>query len=188
MVGVNVIWSAIGAISTLTAAVVAVITLLSIRKDSRDRTRPIMSADLRPLMLVQGVGELIVENLGNAVAKNITVKFTPLLPSSNPEGSSTPYLRRRYENVIPSMPPGRRLYNVYTKMNNDSNTERTPDEITVTFHYQDTRNRRYNDSYQLTIKTLMNEVQSFPANTDEHGMNIRQIKAIESIARSLGRR
>jgi hypothetical protein len=92
-------WGAVEAIATVAAAAVAIITLLGLRRDSADRTRPVMVADLRPEVLSPHTSILVVSNVGQSVAKNVKTSFNPPLPElAGPEaaGKVTPFLQRRY--------------------------------------------------------------------------------------------
>ena len=45
-------WTGVGALAAVAASIVAIATLGALRKDSADRTRPVISAELRPVLLV----------------------------------------------------------------------------------------------------------------------------------------
>lgn len=191
----SAVWDGVSAIATTGAAIVAILTLLAIRRDSADRSRPQVSADLRPVVLARGTSELVVENLGQSVAKNVRVTFHPPLPDlkgAEAAGKVTPFLRNRYKNVIPTMAPGRQLFNVYSVGIPDQggmlrNDEPTPDDIRITIAYENSRGKKFTDTYELSLDTLMNETESFPGDADEKAMQRRQTKALESIARTLSR-
>jgi hypothetical protein len=193
---ISAFWDGVSGVATASAAVVAILSLLALRRDSADRSRPQMSADLRPVALSRGTSELVIENVGQSVAKNVQVTFEPPLPDlKGPEAANkvTPFLRRRYEHAIPTIPPGRQLYNVYSvgvpgSGNNLVNDEPTPQDVTVTISYENARGKRFVDSYELSLRPLQNETESSPSNTDEKGMQRRHIKALETIARALSRR
>jgi hypothetical protein len=68
---ISAFWSGVSAVATVAAAPVATATLRSIRTDSRDRSRPVVSADLLPLALSHGTSELVIENVGTGVAKAV---------------------------------------------------------------------------------------------------------------------
>ena len=67
------------------------------------------------------------------------------------------------------------------------NTEPLPDDFSITFSYEDSRGRKYTDSYQLSLSTLRDETGSYPSNTDEAGQRKRALRALEAIARGIGR-
>lgn len=109
------VWSAVAAIAAAVGAGGALWTLAEIKRDSRDRTRPMMSAELRAAVLTQNP-ELHICNRGQSVAKNIRVSFDPPLPvleGSEAEGLPTPFLQRRYGDVITTLTPGLVLDNIW---------------------------------------------------------------------------
>lgn len=189
-------WSAVEAIATVVAGTVAIVTLLALRSDSRERSRPVMSADLLPEVLTYGTSQLVVENIGLGVAKNVRVTFDPELPKyegSEADGKITPYLQRRYSQVIPTIGPGRKLSNTYAYGSRDENmgfpnAENVPVDFTIRFDYLDSKGRSYSDQYSLTLQTLMNQTTSDPSSTSEAGMAKRTIRALEAIARGVGRK
>ena len=180
-------WTAFGSIATVAAAVVAIWTLIALKQDSADRTRPVMVAKLRAAVLTHDA-EFVVTNVGQSVARNVKVDFDPPIPvleGAAAVGLGTPYLQRRYSRVIPTFPPGLVLYNSYQDAKD--NDEPTPDDFTVTINYSDTQGRTYTDGYDLTIDVLKGHAASYPGNTDDKGMRRRAIRALEAIARGVGR-
>lgn len=128
--------SALGAVST---AGVAGWSLLGSRKDSHDRTRPVVVVSLRkgPTML-HGNTYLVIENAGRSVARNIRVTFDPALPDyehtvDGQPGVVSPILRRRYRNPVSMIAPGHRLSNIYSylRAGQQGNVEPVPDQLTV---------------------------------------------------------
>jgi hypothetical protein len=181
-------WSGVGAVATVAAAVVAIITLLSIKRDSRDRARPVLSAELLPITLSRGTMELVIQNVGSGVAKDVKVSFDP--PITEDIGTFAGYVARRYAGVIPTMGPGRRLTNVYGHWTGDGGhelDEPVPQQVTVMIQYKDSHGRSYSDSYLLDVMTLRNQTTTSPGNTDEEGMRKRLVQAVEVIARGVDR-
>jgi hypothetical protein len=94
----------------------------------------------------------VIENLGQSVAKNVKVNFDPPLPDlagAAAAGKVTPHLQRRYENIIPTIPPRRQLFNIYSIGVPDAggilrNDEPTPEEVTITINYEDAHGKRSN--------------------------------------------
>ncbi|BBY98369.1 COG1361 family protein [Mycolicibacterium fallax] len=180
-------WTAFGSLATITAAVVAIWTLVALKRDSADRTRPVILAELRAAVLTRDA-EFIVRNVGQSVARDVKVDFDPPLPvleGDAAEGLATPYLQRRYSQVIPTFPPGLALYNSYQDAND--NDEPTPDDFTATITYYDMHGHKYTDSYDLTMDVLRGHTAGYPSNTDDKGMQRREVKALEAIARGIGR-
>lgn len=183
-------WTAFGSIATVSAAVVAIFTLISLKQDSADRTRPMLIAELKHTVLTRDA-ELLVRNVGQSVARNVKVDFDPPLPdpadgdAEERVGVLTPFLQRRYSRVIPTFPPGMVMDNFYQDA--EDNDEPVPDDFTVTIAYTDSHGRKYTDSYDLTMGTLRDQSGAYPANTDEKGIQRRWVKALEAIARGVGR-
>lgn len=178
-------WTALASIATVAAAVVAIWTLIALKQDSADRTRPVIVAELKAAVLTTDA-ELHISNMGQSVARNVRVEFDPPLPTPADEnaGVLTPFLQRRYSRTIPTFAPGMVMDNYYQDA--EENKEPVPDDFTVTVGYSDTHGREYFDSYDLTINTLRDQTRSYPSNTDERGMQRRFIRALESIARGVG--
>jgi hypothetical protein len=177
-----------GAIATMAAAVVAIWTLIALRQDSHDRTRPAMIAEIRPAVL-SDVAELIVTNVGPSIARNVTFEFNPELPlleGADAAGKTTPYLQRRYSRTVPTFGPGMVMHDVY--QSSSAPFEPVPDEFTLTINYDDDRKRHYTDSYELSVLTLRDHTRASPGDYDDDGLRRRQIRAIEAIARGVGRR
>lgn len=178
-------WTALASIATVTAAVVAIWTLIALKQDSADRTRPVIVAELKAAVLTKNA-ELHISNMGQSVARSVRVEFDPPLPTPQGEnpGVLTPFLQRRYSRVIPTFAPGMLMDNYYQDA--EDKEEPVPDDFTVTIRYSDTRGREYIDSYDLTMNTLRDQTRSYPSNTDERGMQRRFMRALESIARGVG--
>ena len=181
-------WTAFGALATAAGAIGAVWTLLEIRKDSRDRTRPMMTAELKAAVLTKDA-ELHISNRGQSVAKNVHVIFDrplPVLSGKDAEQLVTPFLQRRYAAPIPTITPGMVLDNLYTSATD--RREPVPDDFTVRFEYEDSRGREYrDDGYHLSVMTLDDQTGSYPSSTDEAGLRRRLTSALEAIARGVGR-
>jgi hypothetical protein len=185
---ISAFWSGVSAVATAAAAAVAIATLLSIRTDSRDRSRPVVSAELLPLALSHGTSELVIQNVGSGVAKQVKVAFDPAISAEM--GQTAGFIESRYVQTIPTMGPGRRLTNVYGHWAGDGSlamTDPIPLDLTVSIEYVDTHGRRYNDRYDLSVMTLRNETRASPSNTDDLGLKIRYAKALEVIAQALDR-
>lgn len=185
---IGAFWSGVTAVTAAGTGIVAIVSLLSIRQDSRDRSRPVISAELLPLTLSHGTCELIIANVGRSVAKDVAVTFKPAITEDM--GVMTAFLARRYSHVIPTMGPGRLLTNVYGHQRGDGSgdlDESVPRDFVVTISYTDAHSRRYIDSYGLSVQTLLDQTTSSPSNTDERGMQRRLLAALEAIARGVGR-
>jgi hypothetical protein len=181
-------WTAMGSIATVAAAAVAIWTLVALRQDSRDRTRPVMIAEIRPAVL-SDVAELHIRNAGPSVAKNVSFEFDPELPAlEGPEaaGMTTPYLQRRYSRTIPIFGPGMTMHDDYQSANDPD--EPVPEEFTLTINYFDMHGREYNDSYELSVEWLRDHIYSRPGDTHDEAIRRRIAEAVEAVARGVGRR
>ncbi len=181
-------WAAMASLATVTAAVVGVWTLISVRQDSRDRSRPVMIAEIRPGVL-SDIAELIVRNVGPSVAKNVTFKFRPDLPvleGPDAVGKTTPYLKRRYSRTFPTFGPGMLTHDVY--QSSGEPFEPVPDDFTLTIDYDDAHGRHYTDSYDLSVTTLRDHTRTERHEDDESALRQRTTRAVEAIARGVGRR
>lgn len=180
-------WTAFGAIATVATAVVAIWTLLALRQDSADRTRPVMVAELRHAVLTAN-SELRVSNVGQSVARNVTVEFDPplpVLPEEEQAGILEPFLQRRYSRVIPTFPPGFVMDNYYQDQTEDS--EPVPGEFTVRIAYFDVSGRRYIDEYVLSMESVRDQSGAYPGSRGDTALQLRLAKAVEAIARGVGR-
>jgi hypothetical protein len=184
---VSAFWAGVTAIAALITGVIAVVTLLAIRQDSRDRTRPVIVADLLPELFTPSTSELVVQNVGQSVAKEIRVTFEPAITEEM--GELVAYVARRYSRVIPTMGPGRRLSNIYAHMKPGTGLadEDVPHHLVVDISYKDAHGYAYRDRYGLTLDTLLGETNSNPSNTDEAGMRRRLVRALEETARGVNR-
>ena len=177
-----------GSIATVTAAVVAVWTLVALRQDSLDRSRPVIIAEIRAGIL-SDVAELIVRNVGSTVARNVTFRFEPGLPvleGTAAAGLGTPYLQRRYSRTVPTFGPGMEMHDVYQEANPPR--EPVPDEFTLTIDYDDAHGRHYTDSYDLSVLTLHDHLRVESGDDDPPDLQRRSTRALEAIARGIGRR
>ncbi|MGC0252166.1 hypothetical protein [Pseudactinotalea sp. Z1748] len=176
------------ALAAIVTASIAAWSLVGSRRDSRDRSRPLVIASLRkgPTMS-HGTTYLVIENVGSSVARDVGVSFDPPLPNyettdDGQPGIVGPFLRKRYSSTIPMIAPGHRMKNVYSyhAVGVDGNVEPVPDQFTVTVRYSDDRGRPYQDSFPIDRERLGYETQTNPADTNDPVK--RQNKALEAIA------
>lgn len=184
-------WTAFGSIATVAAAVVAIWTLVALKQDSADRTRPVILAELKPAVLTRN-SELLISNVGQSVARNVKIEFDPPLPDpadgddEERVGVLTPFLQRRYSRTIPTWAPGMTLDNYYQGAGKNAD-EPVPDDFAVIARYEDAHGRQYEDRYVMSMGTIRDQSGSYPSNTDDKGLQRRWIKALEAIARGVGR-
>lgn len=188
-------WTGVAALATVVASIVAIVTLIALRRDSADRTRPMMTVELRPVLLVTAPRRsLVLRNVGPTPATAVHVTFDPPLPrleGPSADGRVTPYLVRRYAQPIATWPPGMTLSNLYFvgeagPEGRWTNREPLPDQLTVTIAYTDVRGRSYNDTYHLDDRVWATESFAEPSSSDEKGYRKREVRALEAIARRIG--
>lgn len=183
------IWAATGSIATATAAVVGVWTLIALRQDSLDRTRPVIIAEFQQNVLADAT-ELLVRNVGPSVAKNVKFVFDPELPvleSVQAKAKAAYYVQRRYSRTIPTFGPGMVRHDVY-RFGPDSEDDESPDGFTLTIDYDDAHGRHYTDSYELSVMTVRDTSRASPSGDQPDVLGRRITRAIEAIARGVGRR
>lgn len=186
------IWSAAfagaSALAAIITATVASVSLMGARRDSRDRSRPLVVASLRkgPAMSF-GVVYLVIENTGRSLARDIQVTFTPPLPNyektaDGQRGVVAPFLRKRYGDPLAILAPGQRLSNVYSYVAEgiDGNVEPMPDQLSVSLEYLDDHGRHYADTFHLDRGNLGLETRANPS--EDNDAVRRRNQALEAIA------
>lgn len=196
---IEAFWTGVGAVAAVVTGIVAIWTLIALRHDSADRTRPMISAEMRPVLLVESPPRraLVLRNGGATPARNAKVTFDPPLPDLDFEpggkGQWTYFLRRRYSALIATWPPGMELSNLYflgttgPDGKNWVNEEPLPTEFTVVVAYEDARGRSYSDRYVLDDEVWSDESTSRPSGGTADELRKREIRAVETIARGVGR-
>ncbi len=135
-------WSALGAMLTAAVAVVAaVVAYFQVREARRlreEQAKPFVIVDIQPSTASRHILNLVIENTGATLAKNVKIVFDPPVESSIPEhGLQDSVLLQR---GLPMVPPRRRLEFMF-----DSSVERhgrgLPLRYDVTVTYDDQRGR-----------------------------------------------
>ncbi|MFE5877793.1 hypothetical protein ACFQ6H_21230 [Rhodococcus sp. NPDC056506] len=190
----------IAASAAVAAGVVAVNTLRASKRDSRDRSRPMVGALLEHDPHPTGrTTHLMVRNYGTTVAYNVEVTFDPKIEDTGTvsgQRSFVPFLLNRYEKPIRTMMPGVELDNIwYVSGERDAdnapqNDEPIPDLVTATISYSDRADfshkdtNRYVDVFTLDMTIIKTSV--FSTHTDDHlGLHKRSAKALEKVAPAL---
>ena len=181
------VWAGVSAMASVVTAAVAAVTLNGSRRDSRDRSRPVVVARLRKgPSTSHGVVYLVVSNLGVSVARQVQITFDPKLPEyemtlDGQAGVVAPFIRRRYEEPIAVLAPTQSLANIYYYSGTTGgNLENVPDELTVGVSYLDDRGRKYEDAFPLKVQDIILETQSNPGGSNDAVK--RQNVALESIS------
>src|SRR5690348_15692234 len=88
--------AAVSAAATVVTAVIAGVALRSTARDSRDRTRPLLVAELRRSTLGTATQDLVIKNCGASVARNVNVLFDPPLPVTEDVARNVHWIAQRY--------------------------------------------------------------------------------------------
>ncbi|KAF0833882.1 hypothetical protein [Ornithinibacter aureus] len=188
------------AIAVIVTGLVAVAALFRTAEDSRERSRPMVTAELQRGPNSHSVIDLVVRNSGLTVARDLAVRLDPL-PVVPAEGGPyvTPFMLRRYAQPIPVLAPGQELRNIWwsgevvTGSIELQNREPTTDEVKVSVTYRGPGRRRYSDTYSLhvdIVKMTTYEVSSdsLPGRLETIDKSLRRLSAAAtSIASQLGR-
>lgn len=184
----------IAASAGVAAAVVAIRTLKASKRDSQNRSRPMVGALLeRDPHPSARTSDLVLRNYGQAVAYNVQVTFDPPLVDCDTDSGKpnlVVFLQNRYRNPIANLMPGVELRNIwYLAVAGDdlvavTNDLRIPDLVTMSIKYSDHPNfwaedaNRYVDTFVLDATVLRAE--TYSTHSDDHlGLHKRSTKAIE---------
>jgi hypothetical protein len=145
-----------GVLVALVTALTGLRSLRQLRTDSRERSRPMMAAELRKPPYVHGTQLLVIRNYGPSIAHNVKVAFDPPIPEPIPQRAAesvSPFITRRYAEPIPVVTPGMELINIWLsgrlEGNEWVNFEPMPPQFTVTIAYDSPDGTRYQDSFPL---------------------------------------
>lgn len=104
-------WTAVGTLGTATVALLAAVfagwQVWEIRKARQEESRPFVIVDIQSSAAWNNLFNLVIENAGPTVARDVRMSFTPPLQSSNEhvDLESTVLLAEG----IPMLPPGRQV-------------------------------------------------------------------------------
>lgn len=150
----------IAAAAAIVAVAFAAWGIVNAKRDSRDRTRPVVLAEFQFAPDSDTTFLLVVTNVGHSVARKLRVSFDPPVGESDPT-SMAPRLRRRYAGTIPLLAPGQELANIWWSGHQVAghaelvNEIPTPDEVTVTIEYDDEHGRQYREQIPLTVDSML---------------------------------
>ncbi|MCQ4148601.1 hypothetical protein [Rhodococcus qingshengii] len=194
---ISAVATVIMAAAAVWAAAVAIQTLIANKSDSRDRSRPMVGADLvRDSHPGSRTASLVVRNFGPSVAYNVIVSFQPPLENIKTHSGKAEvlsFITRRYAKPIPNLMPGVELSNVYFvgNVDDDGNTIRNdhdlPDIVTATITYADTpdfstvEKNQYTETFKLDVGVLTSATYA-THNNSAHRLRIRSTKSLEAIA------
>lgn len=189
----------IAAVAALIGIGFAVWGIVNAKRDSRDRTRPVVLAEFRLAPDSDTTFDLIVRNAGQSVARNVRVSFDPPIGEEPEDGKRymSTFLKRRYGGSIPALAPGQELSNIWWSGHAVAgreglvSEEPTPDEVTVTIAYEDVHGRPYRDQFPLTVDTVLLTTYGVSSSSIKGTMRTmaeqskKQAAASESMARTL---
>lgn len=102
----STLFGGVSPFAAIATAVVAIVTIRQLRSDSKQQSRPIVVAELRPASS-RGSQIIVIGNYGRTLARDVSVAFDPELPKA-PEGREnswvTGFLASRYEDSIQPWP------------------------------------------------------------------------------------
>jgi hypothetical protein len=120
------------------AALVGAWTLVQARRESRDQSRPMVAAELRPRPWDDHTMSLVVREI----------------PDTTEPTSLAPYVKHRYAQPIPVLIPGVELDNIWIVGEEHHGQYRhidaTPPQVTVTIAYDGPDGRRYTEPFHST--------------------------------------
>lgn len=144
-----------GAVAAWYAAINAARTLKSARKDSLNRSRPYVTAELRTREYSDTTAILVVRNYGQSEARNLRVTFDPPIPdppAAEASSSTIPYLKRRYAKAI-TLTPGQELDSVYA-FATPQQFPQPPDLVTAHLSYEGPSGESYTSVFDLDMEVI----------------------------------
>jgi len=141
--------AALSSFAAIVTAVVAVWALIAAVRDSHERSRPVVVAEFRLAAHNDEAFDLVVRNVGQSIARDVTVTFAPEIEAREDDARDlTSYLVERYADPISAIGPGQELTNVWwsgVARGEDTlvNSERTPEEVTVSIGYKGSSGRKF---------------------------------------------
>ena len=178
-------WAAVipgvSALAALLTAAFAIVTIRQAAQDSRDRTRPVVIVRLTPgPKLSHGYLYLIMQNMGDSVARDLAVTFDPEMTSRETDAGQRliagPFIRRRYSRKMPLLAPKERLSNTYYAFEHALQSG-VPKTCRVSVEYRDDRDKTYRDSVLLDVDAHGEATSANPGGKD---YDKRQTQGIEA--------
>jgi len=127
------------AVVALLAAGFAAWQVWEIRRTREEQARPFVVVDIRPSTAASNILNLVIENVGTTVARNVTFEFEPPLQSSQEKYDLSESVLIR--TGIPTLPPRRRIEALFDVSHERVNTN-LPMRYDVTVNLSDARGRR----------------------------------------------
>ncbi|WP_152539277.1 hypothetical protein [Nesterenkonia sp. AN1] len=202
-------WSVwLAGVSTFAAVITLVVAAWSLagsRRDSRERTRPLVVASLQVgPTFVHGATYLVVGNYGATAARDLTLTFDPALPEGEaPAAPSLPIrrhsaisIRARYAQPLEVLAPSQKLINLCTnravEQREGDQSPDLPETFTVGVRYRGTARKwpgigtkhiYFEESFKLRMDAHDHQTMQNPG--DSNDKEIRAAKASEAVAWAL---
>ena len=165
------------------AGIVARRALRAAQEDSRSRTRPVMVAELRRAPLSPGTMNLVLQNLGASVARDVTVVLDPGPPpnvNTLPDSDIWKWIYQRYARPITTWAPRWRLSNV-ARAGHDK-----LEPFVVRISYRGPDDTPYADRYEFNPDHVLKETEAGPSQAvGDLDWEKRKVRAMEAIATRL---
>ena len=100
-------------LATAVTAIIAIVALRSTASDSRERSRPMVLAFFRKSPHNESAFDIVVHNYGTSSASDIEVRFDPPFTAEQRNNHMVNALAQRYEKLVPLLPPGSEITNVW---------------------------------------------------------------------------
>jgi hypothetical protein len=178
------------ALAAIATAVLAILALRSTAKDSRERSRPVVLAYFRKSPNNDSAFDLVVHNYGPSTAFEVDVKFDPPFTVEQRQNHIVDSLAQRYEKMIPLMPPGSEITNVWWALDftaaNHSGTNRypIPDEAVMTITYKRNWIQRYKETVSLDTNWMKGDTSTVSSGS-RPGLARQNTDALKKIAAEL---
>lgn len=176
-------WTALGTVTTAAIALVAAVVgfrQLHVAREAReDQIRPFVIVDIAPSPAWGNILNLVVENVGLTLARDVHIRFTPELQTSRDQYDLASSVL--IKSGIPSLPPRRRIVTIF-----DLSHERKQTDLPMTYNVI----VEYSDAYgqpqpPLRYAIDMGFLFGLP-NAAEYGIH-DAAKALRDIDKKLGK-
>ncbi len=150
-------WTAIGTVATACVALFgagfAGWQVWELRRTREQESRPFVIVDIEPSPVWRNLLNLVIENVGSTVARDVRLNFTPPLQSSSDkiDLESTVLLREG----VPMLPPGRRIQTFFDASHDRKDSGDLPMRYDVTVSLSDYRGRQQEEQrYVIDLQHL----------------------------------
>lgn len=176
---VSAVAAAVSTVLTLVVVVVAVRSLAATRKDSRDRSRPVIVPELQRELLSHGTINLLIRNLGASVAADVSVKFEPGPPGdldALPNDNMWKWIFQAYARPIASWAPTWTLSNIVRA------GQEQLDPFAIIVNYAGPDGTPYTGRYEIDPTPILKGTSSGPSDMmDPFDWEKRKVWALEAL-------